>query len=253
MTASIRILDTGLRPARWNVAMTAALVERHAAGSMRDTIRFYRYPACVLVGRSQDVAQVVDVGYCRAQGIEIARRVTGGGAVYMSPRMLAWDVVVDRTAFGADLESVTRWIGTGVAAGVSRFGVAAQFRAPNDIEMGGLKVSGSSGYRDGRSAVLQGTVLIEDDMPAMARALRIPEPALRGRVTCVADALGHVPSMDGMRESVMHGLMEALQRTPAMDQPNIDEIAHAECLLRQEIGTEAFVMRTAMPMAKGAA
>lgn len=109
--------------------------------------------------------QAVDQDYCRDKGLEIARRVTGGGAVYMSPRMLAWDVVVDRTAFGADLESITTQICVGVAAGVSWFGVAARFRAPNDIEIDGLKVSGFSGYKDGRCAVLQGTVLIEDDVP----------------------------------------------------------------------------------------
>ena len=44
MTSPIRILDTGLRPARWNVAMTAALAARHADGATPDTVRFHRYP-----------------------------------------------------------------------------------------------------------------------------------------------------------------------------------------------------------------
>ena len=61
MTAPIRILDTGLRPARWNVAMTAALAARHADGAAPDTVRFHRYPACVLLGRSQVAAEAVDL------------------------------------------------------------------------------------------------------------------------------------------------------------------------------------------------
>ena len=254
MTASVRILDTGLRPARWNVAMTAALVERHVAGSTRDTIRFHRYPACVLVGRGQDVTQAADMDYCRAQGLEIARRVTGGGAVYMSPRMLAWDVIVDRAAFGGDLERITCRICSGVAAGLARYGVPARFRAPNDIEINGLKVSGSSGYVDGRNAVLQGTVLIDDETLAMARALRIPEPALRDRVTSLADVLGYPLAVTDIRDSILSGLSKALQRTPAMDQPSADEIACVERLLDEEIGTDEFVVGVAPPpLAKGVA
>ena len=106
--------------------------------------------------------------------------MTGGGAVFMSPRMLAWDVV-DRPQIARAAISARRHarICEGVAAGLSRLGCAARFRPANDIEIGGLKVSGSSGYAEGRSVALQGTVLIEDDVPAMARALRIAEAALR--------------------------------------------------------------------------
>ena len=140
-------------------------------------MRFHRYPACVLLGRSQVAAEAVDVERCRREGIEVVHRVTGGGAVYMSPRMLAWDVVLDRRAFAGDLGAATRRICEGVAAGLSRLGCSARFRPANDIEIGGLKVSGSSGYAEGRSVALQGTVLIEDDAggdgPRVADAARL--------------------------------------------------------------------------------
>jgi glycine cleavage system H protein len=70
----------------------------------------------------------------------------------------------------------------GVAAGLSRLGVAARFRAPNDIAIGGRKVSGSSGYTAGRAAVLQGTVLVTDEVAVMAHALRLAEPLPDGTV-----------------------------------------------------------------------
>jgi lipoate-protein ligase A len=253
MTASIRILDTGLKPARWNVAMTAALAERHRAEATGDTLRFHRYAPCVLVGRSQDVIEAADVTYCRANDIEIARRVTGGGAVYMSPRMLAWDAIVDRAEF-CDLAGLTRLICAGVAAGLTRHGAVALFRAPNDISVDGLKVSGVAGYLEGRSAVLQGTVLIEDDTPAMARALRIPEGALRGRVTSLAETLPEPPALRDVCASIVWELSKALQRAPVQDEPSREEIALADRLLDEEIGSEDFVMGGDMPLpVKGAA
>src|SRR5262249_49665733 len=150
----------------------------HGTGAIGDTVRFHRYPACVLLGAGRHVPIAADMDHCGRAGIAVARRVTGGGAVYMSPGMLAWDVVIDRAACGGTLDRLTREVCGGVAAGLSRLGAKARFRPPNDIEMGGRKVSGSSGYAAGRSAVLQGTVLLTDETPVMARALRLPESGL---------------------------------------------------------------------------
>lgn len=239
MTSPIRILDTGLKPARWNVAMTAALCRRHADGAAPETIRFHRYPACVLLGRSQDPADAVDLDYCEKGGIEIVHRVTGGGAVYMSPRMLAWDVVLDRGSLASDLHTATRRICEGVAAGLSLLGCAARFRPANDIEVGGLKVSGSSGYAEGRSLALQGTILIEDEVPDMASALGIPEAVLRSEVTCVAAALGAPPPQMHLQLLVVHGLMEALDRTPHYQAVDEGDLASLDAFLRDRAGSGA--------------
>lgn len=251
MTAPIRMLDTGVAPARWNVAMTAALVERHAAGLTPDVLRLHRYQPCVLIGRSQVLTEVADADYCRDKGIEIARRVTGGGAVYMSPQILAWEVVVARSVIGADLEAATRRVCEGVAAGLKSLGVAAQFRAPNDIEIGGHKISGSGGYLAGRSYVLQGTVLIDDELPIMARALRMPEATLRGRVTFLSTVLEQVPTLVEVSGCVLRGLLQALGRRVEADVPSDEELVLADQLLEEEIGSDEFVAgRGAVPSAK---
>ena len=230
MTTGARILDTGLRPARWNVAMTAALVARHADRLVPDTVRLHRYPRCVLLGRSQRATEVCDLDYCRRAGIEIVHRVTGGGAVYMSPRMLAWDVIIDRKLFAGDLATATRRVCEGVAAGLSLLGRTARFRPENDVEMGGRKVSGSSGYAEGRSLALQGTILIEDDTAEMARALRIPEATLRRKVTCLAAELGRVPLLEEVQAAVIQGMVPVLGGAPAFEAPSIADLAAADAM-----------------------
>jgi lipoate-protein ligase A len=207
-------------------------------------MRLHRYPPCVLLGASQDLASAADVAYCRGAGIEIARRITGGGAVYMSPGMLAWDALVDRRECGGDLAAVTERVCSGIAAGLSRLGLAARFRGPNDIVIDGRKVSGSSGYAAGRTAVLQGTVLIGDDVPVMARALRLPEAELRARVTCLEAERGAAPSLPAVVDGITMGLAEALGREPVPDRARSDELALCTDLLR-ETGTDAYVARRA--------
>jgi len=240
MRRVLRIIESGLKPARWNVAMTAALAELHATARISDTLRFHRYPACVLIGRSQDAGLAADLGYCRREGIEIARRVTGGGAVFMTPETLAWDVIVDRGATGS-LEDITRQIGEGVAAGLSQLGVVARFRPPNDIEIDGRKVSGTSGYASGRSALLQGTVLVTDIACAMASALRLSETMLRGKITSLAEAGAALPSPPHLMACLTSALTAKLHYAPVFASPSTEEVALCENLLRDELGTDAFV------------
>src|SRR5262249_40109288 len=144
-------------------------------------------------------------------------------------------------AWAAPLEAITRRIGEGIAAGLSRLGVAARFRAPNDVEIGGRKVSGSSGYAGRRSAVLQGTILLTDEIAIMARALHLPESSRRRSTTCLAEACGRVPLLWQVMLAVIRGLAETLGREPLMQPPSASEAACCEALLRQEIGADAFV------------
>jgi lipoate---protein ligase len=169
----------------------------------------------------------------------------------MSPHMLAWDVAVPRTAFDGTLATLTRRICQAVATGLSRLGASARFRAPHDIEIGGRKVSGSSGYTRGRSAVLQGTVLIEDDTDVMAAALRIPPEVLLNSVSCLAVAIGAKPAIESVRESITCELAHTLDRRVKYLDVSAGELRAAETLLCDEIGSDAYVMGEPTPCRLG--
>jgi lipoate-protein ligase A len=222
--------------------MTAALAHRHSGGEAPDTLRFHRYPRCVLIGNGQRLAAALDLACCRRRGIEIARRVTGGGAVFMSPAMLAWDMVLDRRRHAGGLDGLTRQICEAVAAGLARLGAAASFAPPNALTIDGRKISGSSGYVEGRSAVLQGTVLIEDDATEMAAALRLPEADLRQRVSCLAASLGAVPAMADVQAALVEGLARGLEMRPEPAKPDEAERKLAKQMLDEEIGTDDYVI-----------
>ncbi len=170
----LRIVNSGLRGARENLALTEALCRLHRAGAAAETLRFQRFPAAAIIGRHQVLAREVDLAYCAARGIGTARRMTGGGAIVMGPGILGWELILSRRHLPQDLGAVSRVICTAVAAGLRRLGVAAAYRPRNDVEVEGRKICGTGGYFDGDTLVFQGTVLAELDLALLTGALRLP-------------------------------------------------------------------------------
>ena len=82
-----RLLRTGQHSAAMNMAIDEATLS-HQADSPQPTLRFYDWsqPAFSF-GYFQQIAREVDVAACAARGIEIVRRMTGGGTV-----IHGWDV-----------------------------------------------------------------------------------------------------------------------------------------------------------------
>ncbi len=246
MNALLRVIDTGLRPPRWNIAMTAALAELHGAGEISDTLRFQRFQPCVLVGRNQDIAREVRLDRCRQKGVALARRVTGGGAVYMDAGILSWEIVAGRRRFGADLAAAAERICIAVAGGLVDLGVQARFCPPSAIEAEGRKISGASGYFEGATLVHEGTVLVDFDLGDMAEVLRLPDAkgaaALADRVTSLAAILGRAPAIEEAQRALVASISNCFGFRIERDTPSTRELALAEELHAAEFGTDRFVL-----------
>lgn len=249
MKPVLRVIDSGLRGARANLAMTAALAELHRVGDCGDTLRFQHFPPSAIIGRHQSLAREVWIQVCAASGIETARRMTGGGAIYMGPGLLGWELVVGRASLPGTIGDASAALCMGLAAGLSRLGVAAQFRPRNDVEVDGRKVSGTGGYFDGGTLVFQGTVLIDFDVADMADALVLPVDKLdrRGlvamaqRVVSLRELLGAPPPLAEVEAAVAAGLADALGAAPCEGSLSQREEELAARLFADEFGREAFV------------
>ena len=182
MTNSFRVIDTGVREGRANIAFDAALIEERQADRVPDTIRFLRFPPTALIGRHQDLSREVDLEYCAANGVGTVRRITGGGAIYLDEGQLGWELVFNRSSLGiAALPDIAAEICNAAAMGLGELGVDAKFRPRNDIEVDGRKISGTGGFFDGDVLIYQGTVLVDMNPEHMVRALKIPESKLAKR------------------------------------------------------------------------
>lgn len=251
MSKPFRIIDTGVREGRSNIAFDAALIELRQQDKVPDTIRFLRFPPTALIGRHQDLSREVNLDYCAEDGVGTVRRITGGGAIYLDEGQLGWELVFHRKSLGiAALPDLAREICNAAAAGLSELGVDAKFRPRNDIEVGGRKISGTGGFFDGDILIYQGTVLVDMSPAQMVRALNIPAAKVakhdldtaEQRVVTLKELLGDdLPDLKTIKTALIKGFTEGLSISA---EPGEITSAEEELAKRQyfdEIGTDDFV------------
>ncbi len=221
MTDTWRLLDTGICSAAENMALDDTILTARAENYVPDTLRFLQFsPRCVLIGYHQAVDLEVREDYCRQQGIEINRRITGGGALYWDEKQLGWEIFAQKNMISKlrNVEQVYSALSRGLIEGLRNLGIGAQFRPHNDIEVNGRKISGMGGTEKGNAFLFQGTLLVDFDIETMFHALRIPAEKLkdkeiasaRERITSVARELGYVPPVDKIKDALAAGFSRAL-------------------------------------------
>jgi lipoate-protein ligase A len=254
-----RVIDTGDRGGRANIAFDQALIDAHRDGLVPDTIRFLHFPPCVLIGRHQALRQEVEIDYCQKNDIEIGRRITGGGAIYLDAGQLGWELVFHRATLGVtSLAELASEICVAAATGLQGFGIDARFRPRNDIEVDGRKISGTGGFFDGDTLFFQGTLLVDVNTDHMHSTLKVPSAKLAkrgitsaaGRITTLAALLGEqTPTMAAVEQALLNGFRECLGIETVAGEITEEEEIRAERLLAEEIGTDAFVSEIDEPAA----
>ncbi len=245
-----RIIDTGIRDGRRQIAFDQALIDLHKAGRIPDTIRFLRFPPTALIGRHQALSREVKLDYCRAHKVGVVRRITGGGAIYFDEGQLGWELVFARSTLGiASLGDLAREICEAAAAGLGKLGVNARYRPRNDIEVDGRKISGTGGFFDEDTLIYQGTVLVDMNAADMVAALNVAKAKLEKRaldsaaqrVVTLKELLGAAPDIPTVQQALVAGFAERLGIAPQWGAISAEEEALAAKHYDEEIGTEAFV------------
>jgi lipoate-protein ligase A len=254
-----RVIETGLRGGRANIAFDHALIEARKAGQVPDTIRFIRFKPSALIGIHQILSDEINVDYCKRNNIEIVRRMTGGGGLYLDEGQIGWELVCDRATLGPlSLAELTQRICEAFALGLNKLGVPARFRPRNDIEVDGRKISGTGGIFDGGLLLYQGTLLIEFDPAKMVACLNVPAAKLakrsldkaEQRIITMRDVLGDgLPDLDVIYRALLDGFAEGLGIAPQWGDITPLEESMAKHAFDDEIGTDAYVEMLDKPAA----
>ena len=133
----------------------------------RECFFLWRVPPTVIFGRNQVMEAEVNLGYCRARGIELYRRKSGGGCVYSDMGNIMFSYISD----GVDVEKTFSGVIGRIAGALRSLGADAVPSGRNDILVGGRKVSGNAFFLLPGSSIVHGTLLFDSDFEEMERAL----------------------------------------------------------------------------------
>jgi len=175
---SLRFVHTGAMSAAMNMAIDDVLLDaaRHGAGPI---LRTYGWqPPAVSLGYAQRAEVAVDVDRCRALGIDIVRRTTGGRAVlHWNELTYSFHCADGEGPAAHSVQEASRFLGEWLADGLRRFGVEARLErgqspargrrgacfastARWELTCGGRKLVGSAQRRT-RTAILQhGSIIL---------------------------------------------------------------------------------------------
>jgi len=195
MSDAWRLLVDAPSSGAWNMAVDEVLLDGVASGLSAPTLRFYQWrPACLSLGYFQPF-DVVDVDGCRALGVEIVRRPTGGRAI-LHDRELTYSVALPASLLGHDggvLPSYYR-LSLALQEGLRRLGVPATlapesaasgslehgpvcFDRPSahEILLAGRKLVGSAQMRRGGGLLQHGSILIEPRIGNLRKCLMLAD------------------------------------------------------------------------------
>ena len=221
-----RLLRLETHSAFMNMAIDEAVLRVRMENLVPNTLRFYCWnPSAVSIGRFQNVENEVLLGNCRNFGVDVVRRITGGGTVYHGAEdEITYSVVVRKSELDApDITSVYAKIYDGLAGAVKMLGLRADFNVgdkghcPN-ITIKGKKISGSAQCHKGGVVLQHGTFLMDVDLKKMFTFLRVPwartclevADVARRKITSIREALGREVSISEVNEALINGFQKAL-------------------------------------------
>jgi len=128
-----------------NMAIDEAILKELILGNVPNTLRFYRWkPSAVSIGKNQSPNNQVHIDSCKQQGVDIVRRISGGGTVYHDfEGEVTYSVAAKTSDFGTgDITSVYFKIYSAITDALRLLGVSADFSGGDAKNCPNLTVNG---------------------------------------------------------------------------------------------------------------
>ncbi len=166
----------------------------------------------IVIGKYQNAMQEINQKVVDERGIKVARRLSGGGAVYHDMGNLNFTFIVDQK----DVDGLNfKIFVVPIVETLKGFGVEAEFTGRNDIVIGGRKISGNSQYIKRNRVMHHGCIMLDSDLEKVADALKVREAkfksksvkSVRSRVTTINDNAPVKISMDEFKSALKEHIL----------------------------------------------
>jgi lipoate-protein ligase A len=179
-------LDLTLPSPEENLALDEALLLEAEAGRGQEVLRVWEWSAlAVVLGAGGRLGEDVNEAACRADGVPILRRASGGGTVLLGPGCLLYSLVLayDREPALAEIVPSYGYILGRIAETLGDVLPDIEKAGSSDLAAHRVKVSGNAQQRKRGHLLHHGTLLYDFDIGRVGRYLHEPgkQPAYRQR------------------------------------------------------------------------
>ncbi|MDW8570651.1 lipoate--protein ligase [Staphylococcus shinii] len=169
---------------------------------------FYINRPSIIIGKNQNTIEEVNQLYIDEQGIDVVRRISGGGAVYHDTGNLNFSFITDDD--GNSFHNFQKFTEPIVEA-LKSLGVDANLSGRNDIQVGEAKISGNAMVKVKDRMFSHGTLMLNSELDEVQNALRV-NPAkikskgiksVRSRVANISEFLDEPIDIDKFKEIIL--------------------------------------------------
>ncbi|WP_214307771.1 lipoate--protein ligase [Staphylococcus pseudoxylosus] len=177
---------------------------------------FYINRPSIIIGKNQNTIEEVNQPYIDEQGIDVVRRISGGGAVYHDTGNLNFSFVTDDD--GNSFHNFQKFTEPIVEA-LKSLGVDANLSGRNDIQVGEAKISGNAMVKVKDRMFSHGTLMLNSELDEVQNALRVnlakikskAIKSVRSRVANISEFLDEPIDIDEFKEIILKSIFGETQ------------------------------------------
>ena len=229
------------------MALDEVLVEHVGAGKRQPTLRIWGWSApCVVLGRFQSVRNEVDEEGAARHGIEIVRRISGGGAMFIEPQgAITWSLYAPQSMVtGMTFAESYRFFDAWVVDALRELGIDAWYAPLNDITSAAGKIAGAAQARRGGAVLHHTTMAYDMNLPLMLEVLRTGQEKLSDKgVTSADKRVAPLRLQTNLpREAIINHMVQQFRGRFGLDEDALDpdEIGEAEQRARERFAIAAW-------------
>ena len=243
-----QLIHTAPQSPTLHMALDDVLTHEVGAGRRQPTLRIWEWAApAVVIGRFQSLRNEVDGEAARRHGIEVVRRVSGGGAMFIEPgNTITYSIYAPQSLVkGLSFQEAYAFFDAWVLEALGELGIKAWYQPLNDITSEGGKIAGAAQVHRGGAVLHHVTMAYDIDAAKMLDVLRIGREKLSDKGTVsAAKRVDPLRSQTGLpREAVIERMVATFRRLHGLSDGSLraDELVQAEALGQTKFSSPAWI------------
>ncbi len=173
MAYNTRIIHTNSSDPWWNLSVEEYLLERVEPGQC--ILYLWQNENTVVIGRNQNPWRECRTELLENEGGKLARRLSGGGAVFHDIGNLNFTFIANRDTYDMDKQLEV------ILGAVKALGIQAEKSGRNDLTVDGRKFSGNAFCFRKNNAYHHGTILVTADFDKLSKYLQVSDEKMNAK------------------------------------------------------------------------